>query len=267
MNHIQGVASYKPLMTAPGNHEAECHSPVCFLDNTLRSATANFTAYNHRFRMPSAGSNGTMNMWYSFDIGSMHFVQISAETDYPNAPNDEYSSKNGGFGNQMGWLQADLAAAAARRAAGEVSWIIVSGHRPLYSASNVDPTTFAPTGSAATMQAAFEPLFQQYGVDVYFSGHVHGTEAQWPVFNTTSVFKSFTNPPHTTYLVVGGAGCDEGLTDYSGVPAGLPWSVFFDGTNYGLTVATFQDKDTMNWQFRRATDGAVLQNITLVRQH
>jgi hypothetical protein len=254
-------------MTAPGNHEAECHSPICFLDSTKRDATANFTAYNHRLRMPSAGSNGTMNMWYSFEIGSIHFTQISAETDYPGAPNDDYSSHNGGFGNQMAWLEADLAAASARRAMGEVSWIIVSGHRPVYTAANVDATTFAPTGSAATMQAVFEPLFARYGVDVYFSGHVHGTEAQWPVFNTTDVVKSYANPPHTTYLVIGGAGCDEGLTDYSGAPAGLPWSNFFNGKDYGLTLATFVDKDTLQWDFRRATDGAVLNSVTLTRTH
>jgi hypothetical protein len=87
------------LQVLPGNHEAECHSPICFLDPTKREAFENFTAFNHRFRMPSPESAGTMNMWYSFDFGSIHFIQIDTETDYPNAPNDDYSSQNGSMSN------------------------------------------------------------------------------------------------------------------------------------------------------------------------
>jgi len=30
---------------------------------------ANFSAYNHRFRMPADESSGTLNMWYSFNYG------------------------------------------------------------------------------------------------------------------------------------------------------------------------------------------------------
>lgn len=28
-------------------------------------------------------SGGTENMWYSFDVGLVHFIQISTETDFP----------------------------------------------------------------------------------------------------------------------------------------------------------------------------------------
>jgi len=153
--------------------------------------------------MPSAAVNGTLNMWYSWQVGSIHFAMIDTETDYPGAPNDDYASHNGGFGDQMAWLRADLAAAYARRAAGEVSWIIVAGHRPLYSVASADATTGAPTGGAAVLATAVEGLFNEFGVDLYVSGHVHGTEVQWPVFNTTHVAQTFDNPPYPTYLVVG----------------------------------------------------------------
>jgi acid phosphatase type 7 len=236
------------------------------VDSAKRDAVANFTAYNHRFRMPSAGSNGTMNMWYSFEYGSVHFTMFSAETDYPDAPNDDYSSKNGNFGNQMAWIEADLANAAQRRAKGEISWIIAAAHRPVYSMNEIDTVTGLPGGSAAKMQAAFEPLFAKYGVDAYLSGHVHGTEVHWPVFNGTNVQKTYNNPEYTTYFVVGGAGCDEGLTAYGNLNNTL-WSNFWDGSNYGLTTMTFEDSDTMTWNFRRATDGSVLKSVTLVRQH
>jgi hypothetical protein len=153
--------------------------------------------------MPSAAVNGTLNMWYSWQVGSIYFAMIDTETDYPGAPNDDYASHNGGFGDQMAWLRADLASAYARRAAGEVSWIIVAGHRPLYSVASADATTGAPTGGAAVLATAVEGLFNEYGVDLYVSGHVHGTEVQWPVFNTTHVAQTFDNPPYPTYLVVG----------------------------------------------------------------
>jgi hypothetical protein len=108
MNEIQPLASSKAYMTLPGNHEAECHSGFCILEKSKREALANFTAYNHRFRMPSKESGGVENMWYSFNYGPLHLVSIDTETDFPNSPNDDYSSKNGGFGDQMAWLEADL---------------------------------------------------------------------------------------------------------------------------------------------------------------
>jgi hypothetical protein len=42
-------------------------------------------------------------------------------------------SETGGFGDQLAWLDADLAAAAAPGARAERPWIIVSGHRPVYT--------------------------------------------------------------------------------------------------------------------------------------
>jgi acid phosphatase type 7 len=100
---FQNVSAGIPTMTCPGNHEAECHSLVCMLNSTRLHALNNFTAYNARFRMPSSESGGTEAMWYSFDYGFVHYVSIDTETDYPGAPNDNYTGLlNGGFGDQVG---------------------------------------------------------------------------------------------------------------------------------------------------------------------
>jgi acid phosphatase type 7 len=40
----------------PGNHEGECHSPICLLNDKYKEALRNFTAYNARFRMPAPES-------------------------------------------------------------------------------------------------------------------------------------------------------------------------------------------------------------------
>lgn len=46
----------------------------------------NFTAFQHRFRMPGSESGGVTNFWYSFDYGLAHFVSMDGETDYANSP-------------------------------------------------------------------------------------------------------------------------------------------------------------------------------------
>jgi hypothetical protein len=48
----------------------------------------NFTAYRHRFRMPSeeSGAGNVQSMWSSFDYGLAHFVMIDTETDFAAAP-------------------------------------------------------------------------------------------------------------------------------------------------------------------------------------
>lgn len=40
----------------------------------------------------------------------------------------------------------------------------------------------------------FEPLFMQYGVDVYASGHIHDYEFIYPTYNNTRVQTDFINP-------------------------------------------------------------------------
>jgi acid phosphatase type 7 len=72
-----------PLMTLPGNHEAEDHSPGCIINADCRDGLRNFTAYNARFRMPSPESDGSLNMWSSFNAGPVHFVSMDLETGYP----------------------------------------------------------------------------------------------------------------------------------------------------------------------------------------
>ncbi|KAL4106881.1 hypothetical protein PRIC1_004920 [Phytophthora ramorum] len=78
-------------------------------------------------------SGGALNMWYSLNHGTIHFTSLSSETDYPNAPTNEYTLTNkiGKFGDQLGWIEADLKKADAKGA--NVPWIFVGRHRPIYS--------------------------------------------------------------------------------------------------------------------------------------
>ena len=63
-----------------GNHEYTSWDPFLFFE------THNFVVYNHRFMMPGSTSGAQKSMYYSFDYSNVHFVSLSTETSYPDAP-------------------------------------------------------------------------------------------------------------------------------------------------------------------------------------
>lgn len=94
---------------------------------------------------PNGGEHG-IDRWYSFDWGSAHIVVLDTERI---------------GADQAAWLEEDLAA-------NDLPWVIVIGHRPPYSSGS--------HGSDQNMRRHFVPLFEKYGVDVYFAGHDHHYE-------------------------------------------------------------------------------------------
>ena len=148
-----------PYMVAPGNHEADCHDPACVARyEQYARPLANFSAYNARFRMPSAESGArALNMHYSFEVGPVHFVSLDTETGYPGAPErTRYVFPCGGFGDMLAWLEADLA--RVDRAA--TPWVFVAGHHPMYQGGLRN----------ARMADALEGLLREYRVDAMFTG-------------------------------------------------------------------------------------------------
>jgi len=102
MEQIEPIASMVPYMTCPGNHEWHY----------------NFSNYKARFNMP--GDN--RNMFFSFDIGPVHFVSVSTEF---------YYFLNYGLKPviaQYTWLEKDLASVDRSKH----PWIVLFGHRPMY---------------------------------------------------------------------------------------------------------------------------------------
>jgi len=171
MKSVEPWTSKLPYMVTPGNHEADCHDPACLTSAERREKLSNFTAFNNRFRMPSPESGGVLNMHYSFNYGSVHFISLDSETGYPGAALEtRYVLPCGGFGDQLTWLEQDLIKANSERDVRP--WILAAGHRPIYQGSKIDKD----------FQAAVEDLFYQYGVDVYFAGHVHSYERDLPVY-------------------------------------------------------------------------------------
>lgn len=132
----------------------------------------------------------TNNTRYSFDYGLAHFISIDTETDFYQSPsypfvadltgnethpleNQTYVTDAGPFGaisgsyknntayQQYQWLAADLA--KVNRTA--TPWIIINGHRPMYSSQ--------VSSYQAHLRNAFQGLFLKYGIDLYIAGHIH----------------------------------------------------------------------------------------------
>lgn len=205
---LGNVTKKIPYMVLPGNHEAACaefdgpgNVLTAYLNENKPNSTAdkealtyyscppsqrNFTAYQHRFRMPGAETGGVGNFWYSFDYGLAHFVSIDGETDYANSPewsfeeelsgnethpkeSETYLTDSGPFGPvgnvkntksyaQYKWLKKDLASVDRNK----TPWVIVMSHRPMYSS--------AYSSYQKNIREAFEGLMLEHGVDAYLSG-------------------------------------------------------------------------------------------------
>jgi hypothetical protein len=221
----------RPYMVCPGNHDISCHSISDFgCDKNLR----NFTAFNSRFKMPD---NGSKNMWYSFNYGPIHFISINTETDYKNAPTTPNtiigSGAGGGFGNQLKWLENDLKKVNRT----ERNWIIVYGHRPMYSKIIFD----YPLDSKLRVRNAFEPIFIKYNVDIYFAGHIHAYERMYRIINGKK------NDNGIYHIISGAAGSQEKVDsdDY----LKHDYTAYYDYENFGYGELAIIDKNNLEWNF------------------
>jgi predicted phosphohydrolase len=195
MEQIEPISASLPYMVSPGNHESH----------------ANFSHFRHRFTMPRKSSSA--NLFYSFDVGLVHFISYNTETYFNMTGNGALS----GDGNdcvkaQYNWMKADLAIANANRAV--TPWIVVFGHRPMYcnvAAHNATTNTSGcdgeqeqsrnganacpgctSGGEPGSSDFAIEDLFHEYGVDVALYGHVHDYSRYLPAYNDRVVISNGT---------------------------------------------------------------------------
>lgn len=250
-DEMEPITANAAYMTLPGNHEVTCTEVTPFL---CPHSQRNFTAYRHRFRMPSLESGGVENMWFSYDYGSVHFIHINTETDFPNSPMGPGTWWNGGpFGDQLAWFEADLADAVKQRSNGVTPWIIVCGHRPLYSSK----------ANGTAVINAFESLLIQYKVDVYYSGHVHWYERLWPLnAGGTIAQRNYDNPSVPVYIIEGAGGNVEGHN----VGAELDMDAVLDQSDFGYGKMMVANSTHLRWQFFGATDGALLDEVWINKE-
>ena len=159
-----------PLWPATGNHDP-------------------LSDYTDLFTLPTAGEAGGVRSdteaYYSFDFGNMHFVILSM------------AGFEGG-GDQQTWFEADLAA-------NDQEWTFVVSHYPPYTDG------FFPSDElviSEQLRLNFVPLADEYGVDVWASGHSHGQERSFLIkghYGASNTFDPGTMAVSTSY-----GGCCKG---------------------------------------------------------
>jgi len=189
----------------------------------------------------------------------VHYVQFDTETDLghgligPDEPTGSDGEDSGPFGAvqnaQINWLERDLASVDRKK----TPWIVAAGHRPWFVSGEV----------CTECQAAFEPLFVKYSVDLVLSGHFHVFERTAPVINGTVDSNELNNPKAPWYITNGAAGHYDGLDSLT-----LPLESFsraaFD-TVYGWSRLTFHNCTHLTHEFVASKNGSVLDTATLFK--
>jgi predicted MPP superfamily phosphohydrolase len=134
--------------------------------STMGNHDTNSLRYYEYLHLPHNNTENTQS-YYSFDYGCAHIIALNSLTDYsPGSP-------------QYRWLVDDLSYAK------NATFRFVFMHNPVYSSSQ--------HGGSESIQKILSPLFEQYRVQIVFSGHDHGYE------RTKSI-------NGITYVVTGGGG-------------------------------------------------------------
>ncbi|OCK75430.1 acid phosphatase [Lepidopterella palustris CBS 459.81] len=311
---INSLSTKIPYMVLPGNHEAACgefdgpnNVMTAYLNNGKANSSApksnltyyscppsqrNYTAYQHRFRMPGAESGGVGNFWYSFDYGLAHFVAIDGETDFAYSPEwpferdtgsaaklptpgQTFITDSGPFGaingnwtdnkayEQYQWLAKDLASVDRKK----TPWVIAMSHRPMYSSQ--------VSSYQKHVREAFEGLLLENGVDAYLSGHIHWYERLYPLgtnglIDTSSIVNKntyYTNPGKSmTHIINGMAGNIESHSTLSTGHSPLNITNVLDQTHYGFSTLTIHNATTLTWKFIRGDGEGDGDKLTLLKR-
>jgi hypothetical protein len=169
-------------------------TPVVFADGNHELGSVNLLS---QFAQP----NDQLN--FGLDYGYAH---ITVADDSPQDPSAV-------LGVNRDALSADLGASSAAR------WKIVMHHQPMWSASTKH-------GSSTALQQAWQPLFDQYHVDLVLNGHDHDYEVTKPMIGTMA---QATSDNATVYVVAGGAGAEL-------YPNGMQYWTQYSESNYSAAI-------------------------------
>ncbi|KAM7269258.1 hypothetical protein ACFE04_024755 [Oxalis oulophora] len=262
---IEPIASRVPYHVCIGNHEYNWPSQP-FMPDWAKGIYGKDGGgecgipYSLRFHMPGNSSEttrtnspATRNLYYSLDVGSVHFVYISTETNFLSGS------------NQYNFIKNDLESVNRTK----TPFVVIQGHRPMYTTSNENRD--APMREK--MLEHLEPLFVKNKVTLALWGHVHRYERFCPINNFTcgsmgqradSDWKAF--PVH---MVIGMAGQDwqpiwTPRKDHQDVPIfPQPEHSMYRGGEFGYTrlVAT---KEKLTFSYIGNHDGEVHDTVEIL---
>ncbi|XP_033754057.1 acid phosphatase type 7-like isoform X2 [Pecten maximus] len=238
MRIVEDIAARVPYMTSPGNHEIDGDT---------------FSHYRYRFSMPNTDWPIPIDkMWYSLDIGQVHFVSYSSEVFF--------TQQGVHVDAQRNWLMADLKQANDNRR--NCPWVIAYGHRPMYC-SNTDEDDC--TKGASKVREGLEDLFFDYGVDVVLQAHEHSYERLWPQYKGVVLAKNYTNPQAPVQLITGAAGSKHGVDQENKTFS--DWSAFRMDTIAFNSFGRLKVKNASHlyWEQVSVKDSHVLDSIWITQ--
>lgn len=150
LDGVEGMSDKIAAAPVMGNHEAY----------TLDWQMTEPHTYLNLFTLPDNGVQGLNGHFYSYDYGNVHFVVLDTQLDELKEFTPDL------YEQEVRWLKQDLAATQKK-------WKIAMMHRHVFN--------FRLDGSLTEPGDVFMPLFEQYGVDAVFSGHIHAYRRTWPL--------------------------------------------------------------------------------------
>lgn len=158
------LLAHVPVYPVIGNHEKNSHF------------------YYEYFYLPDP------EYYYTFTYGNAQFFMVDSNKDC--SPGSE----------QYRRLESDLAASRA-------AWKFAAHHHPPFSSDNDDygdtikgdPAKKPVYGDLRVRQLV--PLYEKYGVDIVFSGHIHSYERTWPILEM-----KINQARGIRYIISGGGG-------------------------------------------------------------
>lgn len=210
-------AMNRPWMPALGNHE-----------NEKGNGPQGLAAYLARFALPGNGGSEFAGNWYAFTAGAVRFITVDTN-DVVYSTDFDFPILGYSHGAQKRWLQAELAAARQDRG---IDWIVVFVHYPVMSTAG---------GSDLGLRQQYQPLFDEYGVDLVLTGHSHDYERMYPVRGVVPrsatlepEVVSFASDDYNTsagavHLVLGTGGVALPTPTYGGTPTQPTASVTVQG--------------------------------------
>ena len=226
---------YKNLFTSccvypsPGNHD------YGFTDGE---------SYFSQFILP-ANNPDQDESYYSFDFGAGHFISLDTTRIL--------DSGDRGVNPQVEWLENDLASTTK-------TWKIVYFHHPPYTTALHGSDLQKPE-----IRQTLTPLFEQYGVDLVFSGHDHVYERFQPILQNKVVDawqgSNFVSPLGPIYYVSGGGG--RGLYPRVDSEKDIIYSAFFRSIHHALDITMTEDEVSVG---ARTMNGSLMDAITITKK-
>lgn len=187
----EGFYATRPVMTVPGNHEAEPALGITQYDARL----------NRLMPTPDSFDADSPPRWHHVRYGNAVFVGLNTTTDacgdvgpaegfVPFVDPRCVTERERTVGGEQRRYLADVLRAADRNP--DVKWKVVYCHGPLYTGADTH-------ASREDLRDQWGPLFDQYDVDVVLSGDNHVYERTKPIRaeSTRSTWSRRPRDPHS----------------------------------------------------------------------